>query len=165
MKLTEREHAPSIPLEKYPKPSLETLKNQLSAIAYQVTQEAATERPFSHPYDHEFKPGIYVDVATGEPLFVSSDKFDSGCGWPSFSQPINSDVISYSEDRTHGMRRVEVRSRAGNSHLGHVFEDGPRDQGGLRYCINGAALRFIPQDQMAQEGYGYLLYLLEASSK
>lgn len=165
MNTPQRKNAPEIPKDRYPKPILEELKNQLTPLAFQVTQESATERPFSHPYDHEFKAGIYVDIATGEPLFVSEDKFDSGCGWPSFSRPISDAVMVYHEDRSHGMRRVEVRSRSGDSHLGHVFEDGPRAQGGLRYCINGAALRFIPKEEMAQEGYEYLLYLLEASSK
>lgn len=146
--------------EKYTKPDQATLKQKLSELSFLVTQQAATERPFSSELDHEFSPGIYVDIVTGQPLFSSDDKFDSGCGWPSFSRPITSGTVKEYEDNTYGMDRVEVRSEAGDSHLGHVFEDGPRDKGGLRYCINGAALRFIPLAEMEAQGYGdYLIYV------
>jgi peptide-methionine (R)-S-oxide reductase len=119
-----------------------------------VTQENGTERPFSGEYDHHFEPGIYVDVVSGEPLFASAMKYNSGCGWPAFARPIDPDTIVELRDVTHGMIRTEVRSRHGDSHLGHVFPDGPRDLGGLRYCINSASLRFIPKDRMQAEGYG-----------
>jgi len=120
-------------------------------------KHAATERPFQNEYFATFEEGIYVDVTTGEPLFFAGDKFDSGCGWPSFTRPIAKDVIKYYQDKSHGMERIEVRSRSGNAHLGHVFTDGPQDQGGLRYCINSAALRFIKKEEMEETGYGYLL--------
>ena len=134
--------------------SKEALKQRLTEIQYEVTQNEATERPFSGEYDEFFEEGIYVDVVSGEPLFSSKDKFDAGCGWPSFTKPIATEVVNYKKDSSYGMNRVEVRSRAGEAHLGHVFEDGPRDRGGLRYCINGASLRFIPYDKMDEEGYG-----------
>jgi len=124
-----------------------------------VTQNNGTERPFSGEYDHLFDPGLYVDVVSGEPLFASSSKFDSGCGWPSFSKPIDN-IVEHS-DSTLGMRRVEVRSKHGDSHLGHVFPDGPRESGGLRYCINSASLRFVPRDAMEAEGYGQYLDQVE----
>ncbi len=138
----------------YDKPSLEDIKDTLTDIQYNVTQENGTERPFSNEYWDNHKAGIYVDIVTGEPLFLSSDKYDSGCGWPSFTRPIDAAVIRKKEDRSHFMLRTEVRSRIGNSHLGHVFDDGPEDLGGLRYCINSAALRFIPVEKMEEEGYG-----------
>ena len=134
--------------------SKEALKQRLTEIQYEVTQNEATERPFSGEYDEFFEEGIYVDVVSGEPLFSSKDKYDAGCGWPSFTKPIATEVVNYKKDSSYGMNRVEVRSRAGEAHLGHVFEDGPRDRGGLRYCINGASLRFIPYDKMDEEGYG-----------
>ena len=140
--------------KKYQKPSDDVLKEKLSTLEYQVTQEAATERAFTHEYYKNQEDGIYVDITTGEPLFSSKDKYDAGCGWPSFTKPIATEVVNYKKDSSHGMNRVEVRSRAGEAHLGHVFEDGPRDKGGLRYCINGASLRFIPYDKMDEEGYG-----------
>ena len=140
--------------KKYQKPSDKVLKEKLSDLEYQVTQEAATERAFTHEYYKNQEDGIYVDITTGEPLFSSKDKYDAGCGWPSFTKPIATEVVNYKKDSSHGMNRVEVRSRAGEAHLGHVFEDGPRDRGGLRYCINGASLRFIPYDKMDEEGYG-----------
>lgn len=143
----------------YQKPDREELKEKLSELAYEVTQLSATEAPFTNAYWNSHQRGIYVDIVTGEPLFSSSDKFDSGCGWPSFSKPILPEVVKNREDTSHHMLRTEVRSRSGDSHLGHVFEDGPRQLGGLRYCINGAALRFIPYEQMEQEGYGYLKHL------
>ena len=145
----------------YPKPSQEELKARLTEEQYQVTQENATERPFHNVYDQTFEEGIYVDITTGEPLFFAKDKFASGCGWPSFSHPIAKDVIHYYQDHSHGMERIEVRSRSGNAHLGHVFTDGPKDQGGLRYCINSASLRFIPKEEMERKGYGYLLKTLK----
>ena len=115
----------------------------LSPQEFEVTQNAATDAPFSHELTNEFKSGLYVDITTGEPLFASSRKFESHCGWPSFTKPIAKDVIRYYKDDSHGMQRVEVRSRIGNAHLGHVFEDGPNRS--LRYCINGSALKFIPK--------------------
>lgn len=130
------------------------LKQKLTPIQYAVTQEAATERPFTGKYDHFDEPGIYVDVVSGEPLFSSLDKYDAGCGWPSFIKPIAKRVVKEKRDQSLGMERTEVRSRQANSHLGHVFTDGPVDRGGLRYCINSAALRFIPADQLVAEGYG-----------
>lgn len=145
----------------YRKPSDEELRRRLTAEQYAVTQQGATERPFTNEYDHEFRPGIYVDVTTGQPLFVSSDKFDSGCGWPAFSRPISREVLTEHIDNSHGMRRVEVRSAVGNAHLGHVFPDGPTEEGGLRYCINSASLRFIPKSEMEAEGYGDYLPLVK----
>ncbi len=129
------------------------LKEKLTEEEYKVTQKNETEKPFSSKYDDFEEPGIYVDVVTGEPLFSSRDKYDAGCGWPSFTKPIDAG-INYKTDKTHGMERVEVRSKKGDSHLGHVFNDGPKEKGGARYCINGAALRFIPLDKMEEEGYG-----------
>ena len=141
----------------YRKASDAELKQRLSAEQYRVTQQSGTERAFTHEYDHLFAPGIYVDVVSGQPLFSSKDKFDSGCGWPSFTRPIQPSAVTEHEDLSYNMRRVEVRSQAADSHLGHVFPDGPRDKGGLRYCINGASLRFIPLEKMAEEGYGNLV--------
>lgn len=129
------------------------LKEKLTEEEYKVTQENETEKPFSSEYDDFDQPGIYVDVVTGEPLFSSKDKYDAGCGWPSFTKPIDSN-INYKSDKTSGMQRVEVRSKKGDSHLGHVFNDGPKEKGGARYCINGAALKFIPLSKMKEEGYG-----------
>lgn len=135
----------------------EVLKNTLTDMQYNVTQNNATEPPFKNEYYDNFKEGIYVDVTTGEPLFVSKDKFESGCGWPSFSRPISDDLIRRLTDNSHGMQRVEVRSKIGDAHLGHVFNDGPKELGGLRYCINSASLLFIPKEKMEEKGYGYLL--------
>lgn len=145
-----------LPLEKksYRKPADDELRRKLTAEQYRITQQSGTERAFSHEYDHLFKPGIYVDVVSGEPLFASSDKFNSGCGWPSFTRPIEAGAVAESDDYSFNMRRTEVRSSLAGSHLGHVFPDGPQDRGGLRYCINGAALRFIPLEKMDEEGYG-----------
>jgi len=148
---------PLIDAANYEKPSQATLRENLSEESYRVTQEAATEAPFSNAYDQTFEEGIYVDITTGEPLFFAKDKFASGCGWPSFSRPISKELIHYYQDLSHGMERIEVRSRSGNAHLGHVFTDGPQELGGLRYCINSASLRFIAKDEMEEAGYGYLL--------
>lgn len=150
-----------IDTQKYVRPSEAEIKANLSDEQYYVTQQNGTERPFSHEYDHQFERGIYVDIVSGEPLFSSSDKYDSGCGWPAFSKPIDTAVINELFDDSHGMRRTEVRSRVGDSHLGHVFNDGLPELGGMRYCINGASLRFIPVDEMEQEGYGDLIGLVE----
>ncbi len=141
----------------YAKPGRVQLRGMLTPLEYAITQDRATEQPFSHPLDEVFEPGVYVDVVTGEPLFSSADKFDAGCGWPSFSRPIAPSVVTEHDDASQSwMPRTEVRSRIGQSHLGHVFEDGLIEAGGLRYCINGAALRFIPYDEMDAAGYGYL---------
>ena len=126
----------------------------LTPEQYHVTQENGTERPWTGPYLDNKEPGIYVDIVSGEPLFASSDKYESGCGWPSFTKPIEPAHMNELTDTTLGMIRTEVRSTHGDSHLGHVFPDGPRDKGGLRYCINGAALRFVHRDDMKDEGYG-----------
>ena len=140
----------------YTKPSESELRNKLTPLEYRVTQESETERPFTGAYAHTFDKGIYVDVTTGEPLFTSIDKFESGCGWPSFTRPIADEVVTERMDTSFNTLRTEVRSRAGDAHLGHVFPDGPAEAGGLRYCINSAALRFIPYDELDEQGYGYL---------
>jgi len=134
---------------------------RLTPVQFRVTQESGTERPFTGEYDHHFEPGIYVDIVSGEPLFASSSKYNSGCGWPAFAKPIETGNIIELRDTSHGMIRVEVRSKHGDSHLGHVFDDGPMEMGGLRYCINSAALRFIPKDRMEEEGYGDYLNQVE----
>lgn len=134
-----------------------TLKKELTAMQYEVTQNSATEPPFRNEYWNEKREGIYVDITTGEPLFASTDKFESGCGWPSFSKPISKKLIKEYLDKSHNMIRTEVRSKLGNAHLGHVFTDGPKDKGGLRYCINSASLRFIPKEEMEKEGYSLKL--------
>lgn len=139
----------------------EELKKQLSDIQYKVTQENGTERPFANEYHDHDEEGIYVDIVSKEPLFSSKDKYDAGCGWPSFTKPIEKQQVEEEMDTTHGMIRTEVRSRRADSHLGHVFDDGPKAQGGLRYCINSAALEFIPKSKMEEKGYGYLTYLFE----
>ena len=133
----------------------------LSPEQYRVTQQSGTERPGTGEYLDNKSPGIYVDVVSGEPLFASSDKYESGCGWPSFTKPIEPANVSELKDFAHGMIRTEVRSAHGDSHLGHVFPDGPRDRGGLRYCINSASLRFIPRADMAAQGYGDYLNQVE----
>lgn len=145
----------------YSKPDDKQLKGILTPEQYQVTQKSATERPFTGIYDDHFEPGIYVDVVTGEPLFSSRDKYDAGCGWPSFTRPIASEVINEQSDQSFGMIRTEVRSRSGDSHLGHLFTDGPVEEGGLRYCINSASLKFIPLEEMENQGYGELVDLVK----
>ena len=154
-------YQPLVDPGQYEKPTDAELKEQLTQEQYQVTQNSATERPFHNAYNATFEEGIYVDVTTGEPLFFAADKFESGCGWPSFSRPIAREVLRYYEDKSHGMERIEVRSRSGNAHLGHVFTDGPESAGGLRYCINSAALRFIPKEKIEAEGYAYLLQYMK----
>lgn len=145
----------------YPAKEAQELQKLLSKTQYAVTMQDATEPPFQNEYWQNFQPGIYVDITTGEPLFLSSDKYESGCGWPSFSQPVDPNVVHEKQDNSFGMLRTEVRSRSGNIHLGHVFPDGPKERGGQRYCINSASLRFIPRAEMEKEGYAYLLGLIE----
>jgi peptide-methionine (R)-S-oxide reductase len=139
--------------------------SRLSPEQYKVTQQNGTERPFQNSYWNHKESGLYVDVVSGEPLFTSMDKFDSDCGWPSFTKPVEADLIVENSDTSYGMSRTEVRSRAGDSHLGHVFPDGPREAGGLRYCINSASLRFIPVDQLESEGYGAYRKLFQTSAQ
>lgn len=134
---------------------------RLTPEQYRVTQQNGTERPGTGEYLENKAPGIYVDVVSGEPLFASSDKYESGCGWPSFTKPIEPAHVAELRDVSHGMVRTEVRSKHGDSHLGHVFPDGPRDRGGLRYCINSASLRFVPRERMEAEGYGAYLDQVE----
>lgn len=140
----------------YPKRTPEQLKSLLTDIQYQVAVEQDTEHPYSNEYWDTYDPGIYVDVSTGEPLFASEDKYDSQCGWPSFVKPILPEVVTYDEDNAYNMVRTEVRSRSGDIHLGHVFDDGPEDRGGKRYCINSASIKFVPLADMEAQGYGYL---------
>lgn len=134
---------------------------KLTTMQYKVTQENGTEPPFQNEFWNHKEDGLYVDIVSGEPLFSSREKYDSGCGWPSFTKPLHDEHIQEKRDLTHGMIRTEVRSAEGDSHLGHVFNDGPRDQGGLRYCINSAALRFIPKEDLEKEGYGEYRKLFE----
>jgi methionine-R-sulfoxide reductase len=141
----------------FKKPSTAELKQKLTAEQFAVTQQSATEPAFHNEFWDNHKPGIYVDIVSGKPLFSSLDKFDSGCGWPSFSVPLNrTDVVEHT-DNSYGMSRTEVRSTVADSHLGHVFDDGPADKGGLRYCINSASLKFIPLEEMEKAGYGQYL--------
>ena len=147
---------PVIRMSWYPKPSQEEIRSMLTEEQFRVTQMEGTEACFANIYDTNYEPGIYVDIVTGEPLFSSKDKFKSGSGWPSFVKPIADYVVTYHTDTSFGYTRTEVRSRSGDSHLGHVFDDGPSEAGGLRYCINSAALRFIPQAELEAQGYGYL---------
>ena len=141
--------------------SKEVLKDTLTSLQYNVTQKSTTEPPFQNEYFNLFEEGIYIDITTGEPLFSSRDKFESGCGWPSFSKPIQEELITELPDYSLLQKRTEVRSKTGNAHLGHVFNDGPIDRGGLRYCINSASLTFIPKSEMEEKGYGYLLPLFD----
>ncbi|MFO1487750.1 MAG: peptide-methionine (R)-S-oxide reductase MsrB [Verrucomicrobiota bacterium] len=147
-------NAPINPMDPFKKPSADALRARLTPMQYKVTQEAGTEPPFRNEFFDNHEPGIYVDIVSGRPLFSSLDKFDSGCGWPSFSKPIEDKEVVEKSDNSFGMRRTEVRSQTADSHLGHVFEDGPADKGGLRYCINSASLRFIPLNKIEAEGYG-----------
>ncbi|MBR3993487.1 MAG: peptide-methionine (R)-S-oxide reductase MsrB, partial [Anaerotignum sp.] len=146
----------------YQKPADEVIRENLTDKQYRVTQHSDTEHPFTNEYWDQFEKGIYVDIVTGEPLFSSLDKYESSCGWPAFTQPIEAPTIIEKMDYSHGMRRIEVRSRAGDSHLGHVFTNDPESPNGVRYCINSASLRFIPYEEMETEGYGYLLDLFDA---
>lgn len=148
--------------ERFARKSDEELRRELTPLQWEVTQNAATERPFVNEYDREFRPGIYVDITNGQPLFVSTDKYDSGCGWPAFSRPIDKSLIEERADTTHGMKRTEVRAADSGSHLGHVFGDGPADEGGLRYCINSASLRFVPLADMARLGYADFIPLVKS---
>ncbi|HCO53416.1 peptide-methionine (R)-S-oxide reductase MsrB [Pelagibacterium nitratireducens] len=134
---------------------------RLTTEQFRVTQENGTERPFTGEYDEHFEPGIYVDIVSGEPLFSSAAKYNSGCGWPAFTKPIVTDNVAELRDDSHGMTRIEVRSSHGDSHLGHVFPDGPAESGGLRYCINSASLRFVPKQDMEAQGYGSYLDQVE----
>ena len=143
------------------KETKEELRQRIGEEAYQVTQNAATERAFTGKYDEFFEDGIYVDIVSGEPLFSSKDKYNSGCGWPAFTQPISNRMVTNHKDNSFGMHRVEVKSRQAQSHLGHVFNDGPQDRGGLRYCINSAALQFIPVSELDEKGYGEYKKLFE----
>lgn len=139
----------------------EELKSQLTPMQYKVTQNNGTEPAFRNEYWDNKRKGIYVDITTGEPLFSSKDKYDSGSGWPSFTKPIEGTDLTENRDTSHGMIRTEVRSKAGDAHLGHLFNDGPKDKGGMRYCINSASLRFIPKEDMIKEGYGHLIHLVD----
>lgn len=139
----------------------EELRRRLTPLQWEVTQNGATERPFVNEYDHEFRPGIYVDITDGSALFVSSDKYNSGCGWPAFTRPITDNSLTEHLDTSYGRVRTEIRSANSGAHLGHVFNDGPAEEGGLRYCINSASLRFIPLDRMEEEGYGRYIPLIE----
>lgn len=143
----------------YTKKNREQLKKELTQDQFEVTQENGTEKSFENEFWNNKEQGIYVDINSGEPLFTSLDKFDSGCGWPSFTKPVEKDNVQENKDITHGMMRTEVRSKYGDSHLGHLFNDGPRNTGGLRYCINSAALRFIPISRLDYEGYDEYLEL------
>lgn len=143
----------------------EELKKKLTPMQYHVTQENGTEPPFQNEYDAHFEEGIYVDVISGKPLFSSRDKYDAGCGWPAFTRPIEKMEVTEHFDTSFGMRRVEVRSKEADAHLGHVFEDGPEEEGGLRYCINSAALRFIPVHELEAEGYGAYVALFKDDAR
>ncbi len=147
--------------KKYERYSDDVLEKTLSPMEYAVTQDNATEKPFSHDYDQLDDLGIYVDITSGEPLFLSIDKYDAGCGWPSFVRPIDAYLIEEVEDLSYGYNRTEVRSKTADAHLGHVFNDGPEEEGGLRYCINGSALKFVAYDKMEELGYGDLKKLLK----
>ena len=147
--------------EEFERKSKDELKKELSDLEYAVTMESATESPYTGQYWDSFEEGIYVDITTGEPLFSSKDKFSSQCGWPSFSKPIEKEVTRYYKDNSHFVERIEVRSRVGDAHLGHVFPDGPTELGGLRYCINSASIRFIKKEDLEKEGYADLLSLFK----
>jgi methionine-R-sulfoxide reductase len=151
-------------MKNFKKPSDDSLKKELTPLQYEVTQHEATERPFQNAYWDNHEPGIYVDIVSGEPLFSSTDKFESGTGWPSFTKPLAPDNITTKTDRTLGMVRTEVRSAHADSHLGHLFDDGPRPTG-MRYCMNSASMRFIPASKLVEEGYGEYTHLFTAAAK
>jgi methionine-R-sulfoxide reductase len=151
-------------MKNYKKPTDDSLKKELTPLQYEVTQHEATERPFQNAYWDNHEPGIYVDVVSGEPLFSSTDKYDSGTGWPSFTRPLAPENIATKSDRTLGMVRTEVRSAHADSHLGHLFDDGPRPTG-MRYCMNSASMRFIPASKLVEEGYGEYTHLFTAATK
>ena len=148
-------------MKNYSKPTDEELRQRLTPMQYEVTQNEGTEPPFQNEFWDSHEEGLYVDIVSGEPLFSSKEKFDSHCGWASFYKPLEAENFVEKEDRKFGMRRVEVRSKHADSHLGHVFEDGPRELGGLRYCMNSASMRFIPIDKLEEEGYGEYRSLFE----
>jgi peptide methionine sulfoxide reductase msrA/msrB len=148
-------------IKRYNRPTEDEIKKNLNKQQYHVTQNNGTEAPFENEYWDKKEKGIYVDIITGEPLFLSSKKYESGCGWPSFTEPIDKDLIVYKDDNSFGMKRSEVRSKTGDSHLGHVFDDGPVEEGGLRYCINSASLKFISLSEMEKEGYGEFVDIIE----
>lgn len=137
------------------------IKDRLSKLEYEVTQNGATEPPFTSEFYNSNDKGLYVDIVSGEPLFLSSEKFDSGCGWPSFSNPVSEEVVKFNKDNSYNMERIEVKSKNADSHLGHVFNDGPIEKGGLRYCINGSSLRFIPYNKLKEEGYEEFIKLFK----
>jgi peptide-methionine (R)-S-oxide reductase len=151
-------------MKNFKKPSDDSLKKELTPLQYEVTQHEATERPFANAYWDNHEPGIYVDIVSGEPLFSSTDKFESGTGWPSFTKPLAPENITTKTDRTLGMVRTEVRSAHADSHLGHLFDDGPRPTG-MRYCMNSASMRFIPASKLVEEGYGEYAHLFAAAAK
>lgn len=151
-------------MKEYKKPSDEELRRKLTPLQYEVTQNEGTEQPHHNEYWNNQEPGLYVDIVSGEPLFSSFEKFDSNCGWASFSKPLEAENFVEKVDNKFGMRRTEVRSKHADSHLGHVFDDGPRELGGLRYCMNSASMRFIPVDKLEEEGYGEYLSLFEGKT-
>jgi methionine-R-sulfoxide reductase len=154
-----------IPSDAFIKPDPQVLRENLTPLQYEVTQNNATEYPFTNEFWDSKEEGIYVDIVSGEPLFSSLDKFDSGTGWPSFTKPLTANTVVELEDRSYGMVRTEVRSAYADSHLGHVFDDGPQESGGIRYCINSASLRFVPVSELASAGYGEFLHLFAENGK
>ena len=163
----EQDQSKTKPIKREPyKPlSDKELRKKLTKLQYEVTQKEATERPWTNKFDKHFKEGIYVCIISGEPLFSSKDKYDSGCGWPAFTKPINQNEFESRTDYKLGYARTEVRAKTANSHLGHVFSDGPKSEGGLRFCINSASLRFVPKEKLSEEGYGEYAYLFEDTKK